>query len=51
MSNNEITLLEIIRNSEDPGKAILIAIDVFTSFLEQLGEAQSQHPVCHQESA
>lgn len=51
MSDNERTILDMIRNSDDPGKAVLIAIDVFTSFLAQLEEAQLPQPACLQESA
>lgn len=51
MSDNERIVLDLIRNSDDPGKAVLIAIDVFTSFLAQLEEAQLPQPACLQESA
>lgn len=51
MSDNEKTLLDLIRSSDDPQKAILVAIDVFTSFLAQLEEAQSPQAACPRESA
>lgn len=35
MSENEIKLLEVIRNSTDPEKAILTAIEIILEFLEQ----------------
>lgn len=36
MSNIEFELLNIIRNNDKPEQAILIAIKVFSAFLEQL---------------
>ncbi len=36
MTNNEIELLNIIRESENPSQAIEIAIDIILSYLEQL---------------
>jgi hypothetical protein len=36
MTNNEIELLNIIRESENPAQAIEIAIDIILSYLEQL---------------
>lgn len=33
MTTDEKTLLEIIRNSDDPGRALLIALDVMALFL------------------
>ena len=51
MNDNEKTVLDMIRNSDDPGKAVLIAIDVFTSFLAQLEEAQLPQPAFPRESA
>lgn len=35
MTNNEIKLLNIIRESENPDEAIEIAIDIIISYLEQ----------------
>jgi hypothetical protein len=35
MTENEIKLLEVIRNSTDPKKAILTAIEIILEFLEQ----------------
>ena len=35
MTENEITVLEMIRNHSDPDKAILIAIEIFTRLIEQ----------------
>ena len=39
MAINERELFELINESGDPEQAVLIAIRVFASFLEQLGEA------------
>lgn len=35
MTNNELELLNIIRESDNPEQAIMIAIDVILSYLEQ----------------
>lgn len=35
MTNNELELLNIIRESDNPEHAIMIAIDVILSYLEQ----------------
>lgn len=35
MTNNEIELLNVIRESDNPEQAILVAIDVILSYLEQ----------------
>ena len=35
MTNNEIKLLNIIRESENPDEVIEIAIDIILSYLEQ----------------
>ena len=39
MKGNEAELFEIIYEYEDPGEAVLIAIKVFSAFLEQLAAA------------
>lgn len=36
MSNNEIKLMNIIRENDNPEQAVLIAIKVFSAFVEQL---------------
>ncbi len=36
MSNNEIELINIIRENDNPEQGLLIAIKVFSAFLEQL---------------
>lgn len=39
MSTNEINLLNIINNSDNPEQSVLTAIKVFSAFLEQLEAA------------
>ena len=39
MSNEEIELVKILRESENPGEAAFIAINVFVAFLKQYEEA------------
>lgn len=51
MTNNELELLGVIRNHENPQQAILIAIDTITSFLKQLESSQAPTAVGLQESA
>ena len=36
MSKNEVKLAEIIRENDNPEQAVLVAIKVFSAFLEQL---------------
>ena len=40
MSENEMKLLEMVRENDNPELAVLTAIKVFSAFLEQLEEAQ-----------
>ena len=40
MTENEIKLLEMIRNHPDPGQALLIAIDIICKHLEQFESRQ-----------
>lgn len=51
MNENEMKLLEMIRESDDPAFAVLTAIKVFSEFLEQLQEAQALPADDQQESA
>ena len=51
MSNNELELLKIIHENDNPCEAVLTAIEVFTAFLTQLGADPVQQAVCPQESA
>lgn len=51
MSTHETELINIIRNSSDPEKTVLTAIEIFTAFLEQLSEDQGLPVVYPLESA
>ena len=44
MSTHEIELFNIIYENDNPEKAVLTAIEVFTAFLEQLEEVPKQQP-------
>ena len=49
MTTNELELLGIIRNHENPQQAVIIAIDTITSFLKQLESSQAPKAVDRQE--
>ena len=51
MNENEITLLNMIYENDNPEDAVLVAIKVFSAFLEQLGEAPEPQAACPLESA
>lgn len=51
MSTQELELFKIIYENDNPEKAVLTAVEVFTAFLEQLGEAPKPQPGDLQESA
>lgn len=51
MSTHEIDLFKIIYENDNPEKAVLTAIEVFTAFLEQLEAFPEQQPVCLQVSS
>lgn len=51
MSTQEIELFKIISGSENPEKAVLTAIQVFTAFLEQLEAVPEQPAACLREYA
>ena len=50
MSNNEVELINIIRNSPDPDKAVMTAIEIFTAFLAQLS-ASPEPPAASQQGS
>ena len=50
MSTQETELFKIIYENDNPAKAVLTAIEIFTAFLEQLGAVPEPLPVCQQES-
>ena len=49
MTSNELELLGMIRNHDNPQQAIVIAIDTITSFLMQLESSQAPKAVDLQE--
>lgn len=51
MTKNEQELLDIIRTSEDPQKAMLTAIDIICQYITQHGSSQAQPAADQQESA
>ena len=50
MSTHEIELFKIIYENDNPEKAVLTAIEVFTAILEQPSAVPVLQPVCLQES-
>ena len=50
MNENEIALFNMIYENDNPDQAVLVAIEVFTAFLEQLEASQELQPACLQES-
>jgi hypothetical protein len=51
MTQNEIELFNIIRGHSDPTEALLIAVELFTSLLEQHEASEVPSAVSLQESA
>lgn len=51
MSTHEAELFKIINENDNPAKAVLTAIEVFTAFLMQPGEVPEPQAVCPLESA
>jgi hypothetical protein len=51
MSTQELELFKIINETDNPEKAVLTAIEVFTAFLELLEVVPEQQTVCPRESA
>ena len=48
MTQNEIDLINLIRNSDDPEKAIEIAMELMIAFLKNYEELQDTSSVPHQ---
>lgn len=48
MTDNELKLLAMIRESEKPDEALLTAVGIITSFLEQERSSEGQDLSCHQ---
>ena len=51
MSTHEIELFKIIYENDNPEKAVLTAIEIFTAFLEQPEAVPVLRSVCLQESS
>ena len=51
MTQNELELLNLIREHDAPEHAIEIAINIMLEFLKQDESSQEQPPVCSRESA
>ena len=51
MSTQETELFKIIYENDNPAKAVLTAIEIFTAFLEQPEAVPVLRPVCLQESS
>ena len=51
MSTHEVELFKIINENDNPEKAVLTAIEVFTAFLEQLEASPELQPACLQVSS
>lgn len=48
MTNNEIELLNLIRESDDPTQALNVAIEIIISYLKQPESFEVPSPVCPQ---
>ena len=42
MTQNEMELIRIIRESEDPAKALVMAIQIMTDFLSEHGSKEAE---------
>lgn len=51
MSKNEIELFDVLHENDNDGLSVLIAIKVFSAFLERLAEDPTPPAVCPLESA
>ena len=48
MSNMECELIGLIRESDDPSRALIVAVDVITSYLTQHGSSGGRVPADRQ---
>ena len=48
MSKNEMELIGMIREHDEPEKAMMIAVEVITSFLTQHGSSEAPAAACPQ---
>lgn len=51
MTDNERELIDMIRRSEDPGKALKVAVEIILLYLEQHGSSRGQEPADPREPA
>jgi hypothetical protein len=51
MTANEIELINLIRDNENPEKALTTAVEVILIYLKQHGSSEGQAAVCLQELA
>ena len=51
MTDNELKLIELIRENDNPEQAILTAVNIITSFLEQPRSFEVQAAACLRELA
>ena len=49
MTQNELELINIIRNSNNPNQAVITATKIILDYLKQLGSSQEQASVVLQE--
>lgn len=49
MNSAECELIGLIRESDDPGRALTVAVDVITSYLMRRGSSGGQDPADWQE--
>jgi hypothetical protein len=51
MTENELKLIELIRENDNPDEAIVTAVNIITSFLEQPQSFEVQALACLRESS
>ena len=51
MNDNELELINLIRNNDDPGAALMTAAAVILDFLKQLESSEEPAAACLQELA
>ena len=48
MNENEMKLIGMIRESDDPEKALVVAVEVITDFLKQFQSSEAPAAACPQ---
>ena len=46
MTQNQETLINLVRESADPTKALLVAVEIISDFLKHPQSLKEQEPVC-----